>query len=384
MFVRKGAKWVAAALVLCGSTGAVTPAQAHLVAAQKGTLNLVGNAAFLVLSVPVSALHSVDNDGDGMLSKAELATHADAIGQQVKAGVQLMGPAEALPLQLVMLDIESPESAPAAPASHLVVLGRYALQARGNGGDVTEPAASGGLSLRFTLFGSKAGEQVQDLTVTRQKEMQWLRFTADNQLKPILPRAAEVFVEYVRSGATHVLGGPDHMLFLLVVLSAGWSLSALLGALSCFTVGHAITLCACVLGGVSVSDRIAEPAIAATIICMAAFDLWTRRRARVLPSYVRLSIVFSCALVHGLGLAGALRDVTQWPSDSTPFVLALTGFNVGIESAQIAVALMAALVVLVLSRIKGPEIRKRVARHSASVGLVLGSFWFIERIAHGA
>ena len=353
MFVRKGAKWVAAALVLCGSTGAVTPAQAHLVAAQKGTLNLVGNAAFLVLSVPVSALHSVDNDGDGMLSKAELATHADAIGQQVKAGVQLMGPAEALPLQLVMLDIESPESAPAAPASHLVVLGRYALVARGNGEDIAEPAISDGLSLRFTLFGSKAGEQVQDLTVTRQKEMQWLRFTADNQLKPILPRAAEVFVEYVRSGATHVLGGPDHMLFLLVVLSAGLSLSALLGALSCFTVGHAITLCACVLGGVSVSDRIAEPAIAATIICMAAFDLWTRRRARVLPSYVRLSIVFSCALVHGLGLAGALRDVTQWPSDSTPFVLALTGFNVGIESAQIAVALMAALVVLVLSRMKG-------------------------------
>ena len=42
----------------------------------------------------------------------------------------------------------------------------------------------------------------------------------------------------------------------------------------------------------------------------------------------------------------------------TPFVLALAGFNVGIESAQIAVALMA--------------------------GLVLGSFWFNERIAHGA
>ena len=384
MLVRKGAKWVAAALVLCGSTGAVTPAQAHLVAAQKGTLNLVGNAAFLVLSVPVSALHSVDDDGDGMLSKAELKAHADAIGQQVTAGVQLTRPAGALPLQLVMIDIEPSDNAPAAPASHLVVLGRYALQARGNGGDVPEPAASGGLSLRFTLFGSKAGEQVQDLTITRQKETQWLRFTADNHLKPILPSAAEVFVEYMRSGAIHVLGGPDHMLFLLVVLSAGWSLSALLGALSCFTVGHAITLCACVMGGVSVSDRIAEPAIAATIVCMAAFDVWTRRRARVLPSYVRLSIVFSCALVHGLGLAGALRDVTQWPSDSTPFVLALTGFNVGIESAQIAVALMAGLVVLVLSRIKGPAIRQRVARHSASVGLVLGSFWFIERIAHGA
>ena len=172
MLVRKGAKWLAATLVLCGSMGAVTPAQAHLVAAQKGALNFVGNAAFLVLSVPVSALHSVDDDGDGMLSKAELATHADAIGQQVKAGVQLMGPAGALPLQLVMLDIEPSDSAPAAPASHLVVLGRYDLGAHGKVADMPKAAASDGLSLRFTLFGNKPGEQVEDLTVTREKETQ--------------------------------------------------------------------------------------------------------------------------------------------------------------------------------------------------------------------
>jgi len=78
------------------------------------------------------------------------------------------------------------------------------------------------------------------------------------------------------------------------------------------------------------------------------------------------------------------NDTNLSESRGTPFVLALAGFIVGIESAQIAVALMAGLVVLVLSRIKGPAIRQRAARHSAFVGLVLGSFWFIERIAHGA
>lgn len=373
-----------AAFVLCGCMGAMTPAQAHLVAAQKGTLNFAGNAAFLVLSLPVSAMHSVDDDGDGMLSKAELATHADAIGQQVKAGVQLMGPAGALPLQLVMINIETPESAPAAPASHLVVLGRYDLEAQGKVADVPKTAASDGLSLRFTLFGNKPGEQVEDLTVTRHKETQWLRFTEDNNFKPLLPSAMVVFGEYIRSGAAHVLSGPDHILFLLVVLSAGWRLSALLGALTSFTAGHAITLSLCVLGGVTVSDRIVEPAIAATLVGVAAFDIWTRRRARVLPSYVRFSMVFSCALVHGLGLADALRDVTQWPADSTHFFLALAGFNVGIESAQIAVALLAGLTVLVLSRINGLAVWQRVVRHSSLVGLVAGTFWFIERIAHGA
>jgi hypothetical protein len=384
MRVSNGAKWMAAALVFCGSMGAITPAQAHLVAAQKGTLNFVGNAAFLVLSVPVSSLRSVDDDGDGMLSKADLSAHADEIKQQVKDGVQLMGPAGALPLQLVVLDIESPESAPDAPASHLVVLGRYELEARGKFSVEPNAAASDGLSLRFTLFGNKPGEQVEDLTVTRQKETQWLRFTADNNFKPLLPSAMVVFSEYVRSGATHVLSGPDHMLFLLLVLSAGLSLSALLGALTCFTAGHAITLSVSVLGGMAVSDRITEPAIAATIVGMAAFDIWTRRRAKVLPSYARFSMIFGCALVHGLGLAEALRDVTQWPSNSTSFALALAGFNLGIESAQIAVALMVGLMVLVLSRINGLAVRQRVVRHSLLVGLLAGSFWFIERIAHGA
>ena len=358
--------------------------QAHLVAAQKGTLNFAGNAAFLVLSVPVSAIHSVDDDGDGMLSKAELTSHGDTIGQQLKAGVQLMGPAGALPLHLVMINIESPESAPTAPASHLVVLGRYDLEAHGKLADVPKAAASDGLSLGFTLFGNKPGEQVEDLTVTREKETQWLRFTEDNNFKPLLPSAMVVFGEYIRSGAAHLLSGPDHLLFLFVVLSAGWRLSALLGALTTFTAGHAITLSLCVLGGVTVSDRFVEPAIAATLVGMAAFDMWTRRRARVLPSCLRLSMVFGCALVHGLGLAGALRDLTQWPSDSTPFALALAGFNVGIEGAQIAVALMAGLVVLVLSRINGLAVWQRVARHSSLVGLVAGTFWFIERIAHGA
>jgi hypothetical protein len=258
------------------------------------------------------------------------------------------------------------------------------LEAQGKVADVPKTAASDGLSLRFTLFGNKPGEQVEDLTVTRHKETQWLRFTEDNNFKPLLPSAMVVFGEYIRSGAAHVLSGPDHILFLLVVLSAGWRLSALLGALTSFTAGHAITLSLCVLGGVTVSDRIVEPAIAATLVGVAAFDIWTRRRARVLPSYVRFSMVFSCALVHGLGLADALRDVTQWPADSTHFFLALAGFNVGIESAQIAVALLAGLTVLVLSRINGLAVWQRVVRHSSLVGLVAGTFWFIERIAHGA
>ena len=405
--MRDGRRWPAAmralvGWVLGGTLLAAAPAQAHLMAAQKGTLNFVANAAFVVLSVPVSALHGVDDDQDGALSADELKAHFDAIGEQVKAGVQLVAPSGALPLQLVMLDIAaaentpsspssppapyapSPPSAQPAPSSHLVVLGRFAIDPPVANAAKPGAAASDGYTLRFALFGTHAGEREQHLTITRQQETQWLRFTPDHSSKALLPPAAAVFGEYVHAGAVHVLSGADHMLFLLVVLSAAWSLRALVSLLTCFTLGHAITLAACVWGGWSVSDRIVEPAIAATIVGMAGFDVWARRSARPVPLVLRLALVFACALVHGLGLGGALRDLTQWPTGSTPFALALAGFNVGIEVAQVGVAFLAYVVTRAVTRLGGPQAQQGLVHYGSVAGMVAGTFWFIERLALGA
>ena len=365
-----------ALLVLWGTLLGVAPARAHLMAAQKGTLNLVGDAAFLVLSVPVSALRRVDDDRDGALSKAELAAHADAVRAQVLAGVQLLGSGETLPLQLMMLDTAPPDSTPTAAARQLVVLGRFQLPTRtGSAGD--------GLSLRLSLFGTDASEQQHDLTITRQQETQWLRFTPERATQGLLPSAAAVFGDYVRSGATHVLSGADHLLFLLVVLSAGWHWRALLGALTCFTAGHALTLVACVWGGWSLPDRIVEPAIAATIVGMAAFDAWGRWRAQPPRPGVRLALVFACALVHGLGLAGALADLSQWAPGSRAMLWALAGFNLGVEVAQVGVAVLAGLVVTALQGLLGPLARQRAGQFATLAVMAAGSLWFVERVVQG-
>lgn len=372
------ARWVL--MVLWGVLLGLTPAQAHLMAAQKGTLNIVGNAAFLMLSVPVTAFKGVDDDGDGALSRAELALGVETIRAQVTAGVQLLGPGGALPLQLMMLDTAPAEQTPDAPASHLVVLGRFQGDATGGASDSSSRFVSNGLSLRFALFGTQPGEQMQDVTISRQNESQWLRFTPEQSEKVLLPSALAVFGEYVRTGATHVLSGADHLLFLLVVLSASLSWRALLGALTCFTAGHALTLTACIWGGWSVSDRLVEPAIAATLIGMAALDGWSRWRDQPVRPALRLALVFGCALVHGLGLAGALRDLTQWAPGTPQLAWALAGFNVGIEVAQIGVAALAGVVLLVLNRLTGAMAHQRVVQFGSLVGMAAGMFWLIERV----
>ena len=51
--------------------------------ADRGTLNVLGDAVFVVLSVPVAALHGFDDDGDGLLSRPELEAHHDALRDEI-------------------------------------------------------------------------------------------------------------------------------------------------------------------------------------------------------------------------------------------------------------------------------------------------------------
>ena len=355
-------------------------AQAHLVAARSGTLNLAGTGAFLVLSLPASALTGADDDGDGTLSRDEVRGNAAVIASQLKAGVQLLGRDGPLPLSLLMVDVVPPESAPATVVNEVTVLGRFQLPVEVDGAGSLTDVLPGGLALRFDLFGMNADGRPQYVTISRGAEAQWLRFTPELTEQVLLPGTMEILAEYVDAGAAHVLAGFDHLLFLLVVLGAGWSWRGLLGALTCFTAGHALTLVASILGGRSVPASIVEPAIAATIVVMAAIDLWGRWRSRSASPRIRLTLVFIGAMVHGLGFAGALTGLTQWPPGSKPFLWALGGFNLGIELGQIGVAGVASLLVWALHQLVGSSALRCTSHFATLAATATGTLWFFQRV----
>jgi hypothetical protein len=165
-----------------------------------------------------------------------------------------------------------------------------------------------------------------------------------------------------------------------VVLATGWGWRTLLAALSCFTAGHALTLALGVWAGWSAPAGVVEPAIAATIVGMVAFDLWSRRQARAGATAQRLALVFLCALVHGLGFAGALTELTHWPAGSAQMAGALIGFNLGIEAAQIAVALLAGAAVQVLRAVVGQGAHRWASSAASATALVAGTWWLAERL----
>jgi HupE / UreJ protein len=351
--------------LLCG-----TSVQAHLMVAQRGTLNIVGDGAYMVMSLPVSAFKGVDDDGDGLLSLAEGNVHIRELEAQVRSGVRLISSQVSLPLEGLMITLSPPDNAPSAPAAHLVVVGRYALG----------PAADG-LSMKLSLFGTSSTEQTQEVTVTRGAEKQRLVLASGREQREILPPTWDVFVDHARLGAEHVLGGMDHLLFLLVVLATGWRLRQTVLALTCFTAGHAITLAASAWGGWGAPSSVVEPAIAATIVGMVLFDRWSLSRPRPLPASVRLALVFACALVHGLGLAGGL---TELGLDREHLLLSLGGFNAGIEAAQLAVAVLAAGLTAGVLRLKGPSGLALTTRLTSFSAFTAGSVWLVQRVAFQA
>jgi hypothetical protein len=355
-------KWLLALLLACSFASI---AHAHLVVSQHGTLNIVGDGAYMVLSLPVSALAGIDDNQDGLLSADELRSHSANIESQVKQGVTLRSTPGQSKLEGVMLNLEATEGNPAAPSTHLVVLGRFAIGTQANA-----------LNLALHLFGTGANERSEQIAVTRGAESQLITLTPEHPQGAVLPSIWAASTEQVRLGAWHVVSGADHLLFLLVVLAAAWSLRHVVLALTCFTAGHAVTLVACGWYGLSVPSGLVEPAIAATILIMALFDRWAAQRTLPKPVAIRLTLVFACALIHGLGLAGALGDLGL---SGRGKAWSLAGFNIGIELGQVAVALTAALVLRGVGQLSGPIGLTKTTRSASYASMALGSFWFIQR-----
>ena len=117
---------------------------------------------------------------------------------------------------------------------------------------------------------------------------------------------------YIWHGARHILTGYDHLLFLGALVLAATTLWDLVAVVTAFTVAHSLTLTLAALQIVRLPERLVEPVIAASIVCVGLQNIFWPRQAR---GYTRLAVAFVFGLFHGLGFAGGLLDVMhQMPS----------------------------------------------------------------------
>ena len=167
-------------------------------------------------------------------------------------------------------------------------------------------------------------------------------------------------------------------------------LRKLVATVTAFTVAHSLTLAAATLGWVQVAQAPVEAAIALSIVFVAAEVLHARRGHPGLAARMPWVVAFVFGLLHGLGFAGALRDVGL-PEHAIP--LALAFFNIGVEAGQLLFIAVFFLLVwlssqLLPARLAGGNRRVtsptwdtagKLSLPAAYLIGTLASFWLIER-----
>jgi len=192
------------------------------------------------------------------------------------------------------------------------------------------------------------------------------------------------FLEFVRDGVEHVLSGWDHLLFLLALLlpaplelagdawlpRRGFRATAndVLKIVTAFTLAHSLALCASFFGWISLRAQWIEVGIALSVLAAA----WNNLQP-FLPRHA-WAMAFGFGLVHGLGFAGALRNLAL-PNQARG--IALAAFNVGVELGQLAVvALVLPLLVVTAKRRWYP----RLVMGAGSLLIAwLAAVWILER-----
>ena len=180
------------------------------------------------------------------------------------------------------------------------------------------------------------------------------------------------FANFLSLGVKHILTGYDHLLFLLGLLLVARGFLPALGIITSFTIAHSITLAVATLHVVQIPSRIVEPLIAASIVFVGLENLLRGE----IPKSRRL-VTFGFGLIHGFGFASALREAGIG-SDAGGIVLPLFSFNLGVELGQIIVVAAALPVIWKLR--ENPMFIVRWAPACSAAVVLLGSFWFVERV----
>jgi hydrogenase/urease accessory protein HupE len=189
------------------------------------------------------------------------------------------------------------------------------------------------------------------------------------------PRALEVARTYGVLGVEHILGGIDHLLFvlaLLIITRGGWRL---VKTVTAFTISHSVTLTAATLGLVHVPQPPVEAVIALSIVFVAAEIVRMNRGLEGITARAPWTVAFTFGLMHGLGFAGGLSEAGL-PAGHIP--TALLFFSAGVEAGHFLFigVVLSLIAVFRRTRIAVPRWAEFVPPYA--IGAV-AMFWVIQR-----
>ena len=143
---------------------------------------------------------------------------------------------------------------------------------------------------------------------------------------------------YLWLGATHMLSGYDHLLFVFGIVFFLSSFKDIVKYITAFTVGHSVTLIWATFNAVQVDYFLIDAIIGLSVSYIAFSNLDGFKRVLDIKAPSLLVMISSLGLIHGLGLSTRLQ---QLPLNKNELLKNIISFNVGVELGQItALAIM--------------------------------------------
>ena len=350
--MRRPAVWITAALALLLTTA--RSLDAHDIPVRVAVFAFVkpaGKTLRIVLRAPLESMRDVNWPDKGLgyldLPKAAPLAHdaaqlwiTDFIqvyenGNELK-GVKTVATRISLPSEKTFGSFESALAGALspAPAPSVDIPWQQALI------DVVLEYPISADSSRFSIRPQLARLGIQTTTVlhyiTPDGKDRAYEYRGDPGLVDLDPSWYRAAWSFVKLGIEHILGGIDHLLFVLCLVIPFRKLRPLIVVVTAFTVAHSITLASAAMGIVPDAlwfPPLIEVLIAASILYMALENIVGANLHR------RWLIAFGFGLVHGFGFSFALKESLQFAGSH--LAVSLFTFNVGVEIGQVVVLALA-------------------------------------------
>lgn len=136
---------------------------------------------------------------------------------------------------------------------------------------------------------------------------------------------------YIRVGATHMLTGYDHLLFLVGVIFYLNNFKDILKFITVFTIGHCITLIGATYAGITANEHLVDAVIALSVLYKGFENLGGFEKLKIKSPHL-LFMVGLFGLIHGFGLSTRLQSFDIGESQ---FLAKILCFNLGVEIGQV-------------------------------------------------
>jgi len=185
-------------------------------------------------------------------------------------------------------------------------------------------------------------------------------------------------LEYIWLGASHMLTGYDHLLFLFGVIFFLTRFTEVVKFVTVFTLGHSITLTFATLLEITWNYWLVDALIAISVIYK-GFDnnRGFQRHFDIEPPSL-LKMVFLFGLLHGFGLSTRLQQLPLG-EETSEIVWRILSFNLGVEFGQIAALIV---MVAVLAVWRHTESFRKFS-YIANLGLIVAGVYLLFMQLHG-